>query len=219
MKQLLTSLLDQLGSVIAPPRCLNCLIENTWLCQACAINLPAWQSKTPGIISAGPYSHPVYKRLVGWLKFKGVRALAPIAAALLAPQLTRIAPLAQLQSRAVLIPIPLHPRRQRQRGFNQTQEIAAALTAQTGIPLAPLLVRQQSTWTQSQLPHVLREKNMSNAFRLADPPSWRVLSLSRVRFILLVDDVSTTGSTLLAAEQAFPNVPNQEIWGCVVAQG
>lgn len=212
------NLLAAVGEVIAPPRCLNCLIENTWLCHPCAASLPTHnhphktQSPLAGLTSAGLYGHPAYKRLVGWLKFKGVRSLAPLAAALIADSLLTIAPLTTLQHQALLIPIPLHPHKARQRGFNQTLEITKAIHEQTAIPFTNILIRHQSTWTQSQLPHNLRQENVRQAFTLkSSPPS--------KKYLLLIDDVSTTGSTLQAAAATLDPHTNAAIWGCVVAQG
>jgi len=88
------------------------------------------------------------------------------------------------------VPVPLHPARQRERGFNQASLLAELLSAQTSIPVKPLLERTRYTTTQTALDRSERMENLHNAFRLrknADVRGWRVL---------LVDDVLTTGSTL-----------------------
>jgi len=90
----------------------------------------------------------------------------------------------------VIVPVPLHPARQRERGFNQASLLAELLSAQTSIPVKPLLERTRYTTTQTALDRSERMENLHNAFRLrknADVRGWRVL---------LVDDVLTTGSTL-----------------------
>ena len=90
----------------------------------------------------------------------------------------------------VIIPVPLHPTRQRERGFNQASLLAELLSAQTSIPAKPVLERIRYTTTQTALDRSERMENLHNAFRLRKNADVRGLR------VLLVDDVLTTGSTL-----------------------
>src|SRR6266478_1210944 len=90
----------------------------------------------------------------------------------------------------VIIPVPLHPTRQRERGFNQATLLAELLSAQTSIRCKPLLERTRYTTTQTALDRPERMENLHNAFRLRKNADVRGLR------VLLVDDVLTTGSTL-----------------------
>jgi competence protein ComFC len=90
----------------------------------------------------------------------------------------------------VIVPVPLHPARQRERGFNQASLLAELLSAQTSIPAKPLLERTRYTTTQTALDRSERMENLHNAFRLRKNVDVRGLR------VLLVDDVLTTGSTL-----------------------
>src|ERR1700745_958587 len=90
----------------------------------------------------------------------------------------------------MIVPVPLHPTRQRERGFNQASLLAELLTAQTSIPVKPLLERTRYTTTQTALDRSERMENLHNAFRLRKNADVRSLR------VLLVDDVLTTGSTL-----------------------
>src|SRR5438034_8601295 len=90
----------------------------------------------------------------------------------------------------VIVPVPLHPTRQRERGFNQAGLLAELLSAQTSIPCKPLLERTRYTTTQTALDRSERMENLHNAFRLRKNANVRSLR------VLLVDDVLTTGSTL-----------------------
>ena len=90
----------------------------------------------------------------------------------------------------VIVPVPLHPARQRERGFNQANLLAELLSAQTSIPSRPLLERTRYTNTQTALDRAERMENLHNAFRLRKNADVRGLR------VLLVDDVLTTGSTL-----------------------
>jgi competence protein ComFC len=90
----------------------------------------------------------------------------------------------------VLVPVPLHPARQRERGFNQASLLAELLSVQISIRVKPLLERTRYTTTQTALDRSERMENLHNAFRLRKNANVRGLS------VLLVDDVLTTGSTL-----------------------
>jgi competence protein ComFC len=89
-----------------------------------------------------------------------------------------------------VIPVPLHPTRQRERGFNQASLLAELLGAQTSISVKPLLERPRYTTTQTALDRSERMENLHNAFRLRKNADVRGLR------VLLIDDVRTTGSTL-----------------------
>jgi competence protein ComFC len=90
----------------------------------------------------------------------------------------------------LIIPVPLHPTRQRERGFNQASLLAELLSAQISIPCKPLLERTRYTTTQTALDRSERMENLHNAFRLRKNADVRGLR------VLLIDDVLTTGSTL-----------------------
>ncbi|MFL6501854.1 MAG: double zinc ribbon domain-containing protein [Candidatus Udaeobacter sp.] len=90
----------------------------------------------------------------------------------------------------VLVPVPLHPARQRERGFNQATLLAELLSAHAAIPCRSLLKRIRYTTTQTALDRAERMENLHNAFRLRKNTDVRGLRM------LLIDDVLTTGSTL-----------------------
>jgi ComF family protein len=91
----------------------------------------------------------------------------------------------------LLVPVPLHPRRLRQRGFNQSVLLAREISRRRGIPLDFLALRRVvDTDSQAGLKKEERRSNMKKAFSVPDP------SRIRGRRVLLVDDVHTTGSTL-----------------------
>lgn len=91
---------------------------------------------------------------------------------------------------ALLVPVPLHCKRLRRRGFNQARRIAQAMaTAADGCAIADLLVRTTATRTQTALDRDERQRNVKGAFAVTD-------AVPLGKRILLVDDVFTTGSTL-----------------------
>lgn len=99
---------------------------------------------------------------------------------------------------AVLVPVPLHKTRERERGFNQSKAIADALGAAYGAASEDLLLRVRATRTQTQLDRHKREHNVEGAFTLK--PAF--VAVPSARYVL-VDDVFTTGATLDAAAFAL----------------
>ena len=90
----------------------------------------------------------------------------------------------------MIVPVPLHPARQRERGFNQATLLAESLSAEISIRSKPALERIRYTTTQTALDRAERMENLHNAFRLRKNADVRGLR------VLLIDDVLTTGSTL-----------------------
>jgi ComF family protein len=109
-------------------------------------------------------------------------------------------------------PVPLHPRRIRERGYNQATLIAEVFAQQTNLPiLADALVRSRMTESQTSLGAFARRKNVDGAFT-ARPP------MVRGRSILLVDDVCTTGSTLQACADALRQGGASQVYAMTVAR-
>src|ERR1700693_759880 len=89
-----------------------------------------------------------------------------------------------------IVPVPLHPARQRERGFNQAVLLAEEVGRHLGVPLRPALQRVRFTTTQTAFDRAERIQNLRHAFRLRRNTDVRRLD------VLLIDDVLTTGSTL-----------------------
>lgn len=96
-----------------------------------------------------------------------------------------------------LVPVPLHPSRRKQRGFNQTEKLAEALSDATGVPVQYALLRSRRTVPQVRLDAERRQGNVEGAFSLAAGQS------VRGKRLILVDDVITTGATLGACAVAL----------------
>jgi ComF family protein len=90
----------------------------------------------------------------------------------------------------LIVPVPLHPARERERGFNQATLLAELLARQLAVPLVAALERTRSTITQTAYDRAERMENLRDAFRLRKNMNVRELR------VLLIDDVLTTGSTL-----------------------
>jgi ComF family protein len=90
----------------------------------------------------------------------------------------------------LIVPVPLHPARERERGFNQAALLAELLAESVGAPVRPVLERVRYTTTQTAHDRAERMENLRDAFRLRKNRDVRDLR------VLLIDDVLTTGSTL-----------------------
>jgi len=120
---------------------------------------------------------------------------------------------------AALVPVPLAPRRQRERGYNQSARLAAALGARWGVPVRDCLMRCRETRTQTALTPEARLANVAGAFQLRiddcgvriDGRGGKSALRNPQSAMILVDDVFTTGATLVAAAAALAAAGVQQI--------
>lgn len=111
------------------------------------------------------------------------------------------------------VPVPLHPRRLHERGFNQSALLAKCLSRRVGATFdAGNLRRVRYTKPQAGLEKAERKRNVKNAFELREPVAVRGLR------ILLVDDVLTTGHTLNECARVLKRAEAREVHGLVVAR-
>lgn len=184
-----------------PPGCPRCAqpSPNPGVnCDACAAAGPALAAT----LAACCYAHPV-DALVRQLKFDG---RLPVARALASLLLARVRRQQGMPLPDALVPVPLHPARERERGYNQAERIAAPVARALGIPLHTRAVQRcVATEAQSRMDLARRQQNLAKAFRVVAPLPSRVA---------IVDDVVTSGSTLraLADTLAAAGVMRVEAW-------
>jgi ComF family protein len=156
--------------------------------------------------AAAAYEGPL-ERAIHRFKYEGWRALAPALAALLEQQLTLESPLG-----AQLVAVPLHPRRLRQRGYNQSELVAADLRRRLGLPSpGGMLVRLRDTPPQVGLDRLRRRANVASAFAWQGPPL-------AGQPCVVIDDVTTTGATLDACAAALKAAGSSFVLGLTVAR-
>ena len=178
--------------LLFPPRCGGCGGDGAAWCPACAGALRRPSAGTLAgipLVAAGRFEGPL-QRAIHTYKYRP----RPQLASVLAQPLGR-AILAAGLSLPALTFVPLHPRRRRERGFNQAERLAAQLSSELGIPMVGGLTRVRVTPAQVGLSQAERRANLEGAFRwiAAEPPG---------HGLGLVDDVCTTGATLTAAAGA-----------------
>lgn len=197
----LQKILQHIRDAVFPQQCVYCGTFDTVLCKQCATSALHIQQQqfslsdntVVAIHTLGQYAHPVWRKIVKDLKFSGVKSAGLILGELLAEQF----PL----KNAVVIPIPLHKRRLRERGYNQAELIAQAYAKRLNLPVQHLITRSKITKAQSVLQAQDRLPNMNQAFSVSSrtyvPPNTP---------IILVDDVITSGATILAAIQTIEDL-------------
>lgn len=124
------------------------------------------------------------------------------------------APVLREQDWNLIVPVPLHPLKEREREFNQAERLARRLGRATGLPVHARAVRRvQVTQTQTRLSREQRAENVRRAFA---PVPGAALAKARV---VLVDDVFTTGATTSACAQALHKAGAAEVCVWTVARG
>lgn len=200
---------------LVPRRCPGCdaqLGREAGLCASCRAGLlprveaysPLWARPEGHLVTLGPY-RGVTRRAVRALKFGGARDLAGALGGALATGVP-----AAWNVRAV-VPVPLHPARERERGFNQAALLAGVVAASLNVPSVPALRRTRATEQQARKHAHERGSNLAGAFAVGTSP----LPPGPV---LLLDDVMTTGSTLLACRDALHASGVREVRFAVVAR-
>lgn len=115
-----------------------------------------------------------------------------------------------------VVPVPLHLKNERRRGFNQAELLADALSQEIAVPLLPILVRCRSTRSQYELTRPARRQNVELAFALHSLVQER--GLSRGLSFLLVDDVCTTTNTLSECARALLRAGARSVKALVLAR-
>lgn len=106
----------------------------------------------------------------------------------------------------VLLPVPLSSKRQRQRGYNQSERLAQGISDVTGLPVCTrAVIRQEFQQSQTMLNRQERRKNVEKAFLLLHP------EMLANRHVLLIDDVCTTGATLISLGSAIQHIEGIKI--------
>ncbi len=165
----------------------------------------------PGrLLLCGPRYAPPLDRILHAFKYEGAWRLAPWLSSLLPEPPGRDG---SLWREYVIVPVPLHPARLAARGFDQCALLAAEVSRRWGVPVVPALARATDDTPQARRRGAARRAALHGSFRLAQP------ALVADRAVLLLDDVATTGSTLLAAADALEEARPTWILSLAAAHG
>ena len=191
---------------LVPPFCRQCAqpLASTDLCSRCR------ETPLPGLegIRAPYLMDGVIRDCVHRLKYQDFRALGRVLGGLLGAYVMELSLPA-----SVLVPVPLHPRRLRARGYNQAALLARAMGRQMGVPVADgALRRSRAAPPQARSADMEeRRRNVEGSFTVREE------SLAGGA-VLLVDDVCTTGSTLSACAASLKAAGVSSVWAVTVAR-
>ncbi len=190
---------------VVPPLCSRCgrPQPSGILCSSCV----SWRAEIDGIRSPFRFEG-VIRQAVHELKYRNLRSLAVPLAQLLNDYL-----LTQPVPGDVLVPVPLHRKRMRERGYNQSSLLAKELGRLISLPVVDgCLIRQRHAPPQARTATVEeRRGNVADAFICCD-------DRLRDKRVLLIDDVSTSGATLEACAVALKAAGAASVWGLVLAR-
>lgn len=217
-----------------PVRCLGCGTFDHWICPQCHTTLPILTEQhcpickkhiTPngdvcftcdkkhlsnidGIFIASYYHDPLLKKAIHYYKYRFAHEISEPLALLIAQSLNN----STLPTPDMIIPVPLHKRRLRWRGFNQSELLAHMLNLQIPV-ITDILIRIRYTKPQVQSKNKKeRQKNLSNAF--TTNTDHKITQKN----ILLIDDVVTTGATLEACAGALKKSGARNVHCLVLAR-
>jgi len=218
-------------NLLFPQWCIGCGREGDVICYSCRSSLPrvmpplcprcgrpqpsgilcpscvSWQAEIDGIRSPFRFDG-VMRQAVYQLKYRNLRALAaPLAQLLNDYLITNPVP------GEVLVPVPLHRKRLRERGYNQSSLLARKLGKLINLPVVDdCLIRQRSAPPQARTSSVEeRQRNVADAFACCN-------QRLRDKQVLLIDDVSTSGATLDACAAALKAAGATSVWGLALAR-
>jgi ComF family protein len=225
-----------------PVFCLSCQKEGTWLCESCLARTelldfqicPACEkivtdkgflcsacqekriSRLDGLIATASYDEPVVRKLVHNFKYRFISDISSTLAKLIAIALTRN----DLPLPDFLVPVPLHPRRLRWRGFNQSFLLASCVSEELaplmGLEVLNILERKRYNRPQMEIKNYQeRLKNMQDIFTLSPEAC---LNSTKNKKILLIDDIATTGATLEQCAKVLKSAGAKKVFAAVVAR-
>lgn len=204
-------MLQQLLDFVVPVRCAACEAHGDVICTGCATEFVGADPVTrpprdgaPPIIALGAYAGRL-ARAIRTIKFGGRRGAAQWLGTQLAHRLHVPAD--------IVVAVPLHAARMRERGYNQAALVAYAVSQTLSLPFLPNAVRRiVNTHAQSTLALDQRRENVVRAFE-PGPQGAHVWD----RRVLLVDDVITSGATITACAGALHECRPRDIVGCALA--
>jgi ComF family protein len=209
------SIVNSILNLLFPAKCVACQSAGSWLCHTCFDQIAFFEPPWPpfldeiwplhGLRSAAHLTGPLRKAIHSF-KYEGLRALAgPLGEILYDCWDAEPWPV------EAIVPVPLHPQRQRERGYNQSALLSHELARHTGIVVVEgTLLRIHPTPPQVGLNAAERALNVRDAFTCCNQDV-------RGQRVLIVDDVLTTGATLRSCAKALLEGKAEGVWGLTLA--
>ncbi|PIR47293.1 hypothetical protein COV06_04385 [Candidatus Uhrbacteria bacterium CG10_big_fil_rev_8_21_14_0_10_50_16] len=226
-------LFKTLKDTIFPLSCVGCQRDGELLCTVCRAGFvfrntqhcPVCEAPTvygstcaehvggdlDGVVALGWYANPQLQTLIRQWKYGYVREAEPVIERLVSVWMNQTQQLPT--GEWVVVPVPLHPIRERQRGFNQASILSRMVSDELGIPMDTLILIRTRHVLKAQAKMEDKTKRAANHL-----DHFRVDGQAP-RQVILVDDVYTTGKTMQACARVLKRAGAQTVWGCVLARG
>jgi ComF family protein len=207
--------------LVFPAECLGCGCEGEIICRECLAKIPREEGcsleregRLDAIVAATRYDNRLVKEAIQLLKYHYVRGIAEPLGEVLRWALRRLdREIVDFdKERAVLVPVPISKRRQRLRGYNQAALLCGVVSKETGIPYLELLEKRVETKSQALLNKKERLANLRGVFACKDKEGVEGLQ------VVIVDDVTTTGSTLLECARVIEKAGAEKVFAITVAK-
>lgn len=235
----LSSIKEFVLDLLFPKFCISCGKEGSYLCQDCfslidilerqycpfcpqpkvvldgkTCNFCKKSKSLNGLYCAASYNNFIVKKLINQFKYEPyIKELSKPLSSLIVVHLINLDKVENFQD-YILVPIPLHKKKLKKRGFNQAGEIAKEFSENLKIPVFnDALIKTKQTSAQVELKKEEREENIKGVFLCQKP------ELVMGKKILLIDDIFTTGSTMEQCARLLQEAGAKEVWGVVVARG
>lgn len=162
-----------------------------------------------GIITSAIYDDGPTKEMIHYLKYCGYRDLSEMLGELIVERLRY----SIIINNAVVVPVPMHKKREIARGYNQAELLARYVSKELDLPGGLALARKKDNPQQMKLTREKRLENMRGSIECVDR------ELVKDKCVLLIDDVATTGATLSECARILKEAGAKKVWGAVVARG
>ncbi|MFH1656679.1 MAG: ComF family protein [Candidatus Nealsonbacteria bacterium] len=239
MKIILSKIKENILDILFPKFCLNCGKEKDYLCQDCfslidilerqycpfchsqnivvdgkTCNFCKRTKTLNGLYCAVSYSDNIIKKLINQFKYQPyIKELSKLLSHLILIHFIKLNKSLDFKE-FIIIPIPLHKKKIKQRGFNQANEIGKELSKSLKIPIYnDILIKIKETPPQMELKKDQRKENIKQVFSCQNQE--KITN----KKILLIDDVFTTGSTMEECAFVLKQSKAKQIWGVAIARG
>lgn len=220
-----------------PIQCLGCQKEGWWLCERCekrieietedaciVCKVRSENGRTcfscrkacdlDAVMRFLDYDDLLVQRILQTAKYSHVQQALHCLLKAVEPHVKAKLDQLEFDARAFMyVPVPLHPRRLRDRGFNQSEIIAARVAGAVGGEIKDVLKRLKDRPPQAKLDEFDRAINIKDNIQCTDPAA------VAGKYVCLIDDVTTTGSTLDECARTLKRAGAKEVWGLVLAKG
>lgn len=216
--------------IIFPKKCINCKKEGSYLCEDCLslieINPFTYclcekmekrsscekckNRNLDKIFSAASFNNRIVKEAIHKLKYNYIEELSAPLAILVLSHLQAVN--CPIDKNFIISPVPMHIKKEKRRGFNQSEKIAKLISESTGIPLSASLIKIKETRPQMELNKEERSQNIKGCFAVKNGEEFKN------KTVLLLDDLYTTGNTMDECAKVLKENGAKEVWGLSVAR-